>query len=165
MKVTTAGWTPKWFSQYRFYLSILVGTCIISTLFGINYLGPTTDVALAEHLHQGGGLGSSGTLMDRNVRDKEVDRVPTVIKDDAQFRTESGGEMGQGYVNLIKRKDEGEGEGGEGDEDVGTPGDNAGAPGDNPNGYKEMQEEDIKGEKKSKGPNEKLQGNGGEKKK
>jgi hypothetical protein len=26
LKATSAGWTPKWYSQYRFYLSILVGT-------------------------------------------------------------------------------------------------------------------------------------------
>jgi hypothetical protein len=26
LKATSAGWTPKWYSQYRFYLSVLVGT-------------------------------------------------------------------------------------------------------------------------------------------
>ncbi|MCL6388898.1 DUF3429 domain-containing protein, partial [Pectobacterium carotovorum subsp. carotovorum] len=31
-KATVAGWAPKWYSQYRFYLSILVGTCIIGSL-------------------------------------------------------------------------------------------------------------------------------------
>lgn len=40
MKATTAGWTPKWYSQYRFYLSILVGTCIIGTLAATSYWGP-----------------------------------------------------------------------------------------------------------------------------
>jgi len=41
MKATTAGWTPAWYSQYRFYLSILVGTCIIGTLAATSYLGPS----------------------------------------------------------------------------------------------------------------------------
>jgi hypothetical protein len=31
---------PKWYSQYRFYLSILVGTCIIGSLAGTSYWGP-----------------------------------------------------------------------------------------------------------------------------
>ncbi|KAJ3858438.1 hypothetical protein EV359DRAFT_52216 [Lentinula novae-zelandiae] len=34
------GWTPPWYSQYRFYLSILVGTCIIGSLAGTSYYGP-----------------------------------------------------------------------------------------------------------------------------
>ena len=40
LKATAGGWTPKWYSQYRFYLSILVGTCIIGSLAGENYFGP-----------------------------------------------------------------------------------------------------------------------------
>jgi len=40
LKVTTAGWTPKWYSQYRFYLSLLVGSCIIATLAGTSYWSP-----------------------------------------------------------------------------------------------------------------------------
>jgi hypothetical protein len=31
LKATGAGWTPKWYSQYRFYLSILVGTWYVCT--------------------------------------------------------------------------------------------------------------------------------------
>jgi hypothetical protein len=30
LKATGAGWTPKWYSQYRFYLSILVGSWCVS---------------------------------------------------------------------------------------------------------------------------------------
>ncbi|EJD53104.1 hypothetical protein AURDEDRAFT_54788 [Auricularia subglabra TFB-10046 SS5] len=40
-RVTSWGWTPKWYSQYRFYLSILIGTCMIGTLAGTSYFGPT----------------------------------------------------------------------------------------------------------------------------
>ncbi|KAG7092961.1 hypothetical protein E1B28_009263 [Marasmius oreades] len=39
-KVTGMGWAPKWYAQYRFYLSILVGTCIIGSLAGTSYYGP-----------------------------------------------------------------------------------------------------------------------------
>ncbi|KAF7315686.1 hypothetical protein MIND_00084200 [Mycena indigotica] len=40
LKATQAGWTPKWYAQYRFYLSILVGTCILGSLAGVTYWGP-----------------------------------------------------------------------------------------------------------------------------
>jgi len=45
-KATQAGWTPKWYSQYRFYLSILVGTCVIGTLAGTSYFGPVAGHGL-----------------------------------------------------------------------------------------------------------------------
>jgi len=48
-KATGAGWTPKWYSQYRFYLSILVGTCIIGSLAGTSYFGPVAGHGLVTH--------------------------------------------------------------------------------------------------------------------
>ena len=36
-RVTARGWTPKWYSTYRFALSIVVGLCIILTLGATNY--------------------------------------------------------------------------------------------------------------------------------
>lgn len=63
-RATTAGWSehfpfdihltqgsltllaPKWYSQYRFYLSILVGTCIIGSLAGTSYWGPVAGHGL-----------------------------------------------------------------------------------------------------------------------
>ncbi|EPQ57896.1 hypothetical protein GLOTRDRAFT_109938 [Gloeophyllum trabeum ATCC 11539] len=49
LRATTAGWAPKWYSQYRFYLSILVGTCIIGTLAGTSYWGPVAGHGLLSH--------------------------------------------------------------------------------------------------------------------
>jgi len=46
MRVTAAGWTPPWYSQYRFYLSILIGTCIILTLWGENFFNPVSEDSL-----------------------------------------------------------------------------------------------------------------------
>jgi hypothetical protein len=40
---------PKWYSQYRFYLSILVGTCIIGSLASISYYGPVAGHGLLAH--------------------------------------------------------------------------------------------------------------------
>ncbi|KAH0830743.1 hypothetical protein J3R83DRAFT_2222 [Lanmaoa asiatica] len=48
-KATAAGWAPKWYSQYRFYLSILVGTCIIGSLAGTSYWGPVAGHGLFSH--------------------------------------------------------------------------------------------------------------------
>ncbi|TFL07335.1 hypothetical protein BDV98DRAFT_652353 [Pterulicium gracile] len=48
-KLTMKGWAPKWYSQYRFYLSILVGTCIIGSLAGTSYWGPVAGHGLLNH--------------------------------------------------------------------------------------------------------------------
>ncbi|KAI8982903.1 hypothetical protein BD414DRAFT_537912 [Trametes punicea] len=49
LRATGAGWTPKWYSQYRFYLSILVGTCIIGSLAATSYWGPVGGHGLISH--------------------------------------------------------------------------------------------------------------------
>lgn len=121
MKATTAGWAPPWYSQYRFYLSILVGTCILGTLFGINYLGPTTDVALATNMKETGVLGSSLGYMEHIVK-ADFEKVNADQKKgtaggkDKQFWTEQGED---GFVKIMKKKDdeEEEGEGEEGASD------------------------------------------------
>ncbi|KAG9042295.1 hypothetical protein FS837_011045 [Tulasnella sp. UAMH 9824] len=43
MNVTLAGWAPIWYSQYRFYLSILIGSCILGTLWAQPYLNPVVE--------------------------------------------------------------------------------------------------------------------------
>jgi len=48
-KATTAGWTPKWYSQYRFYLSILVGVCILGSVAGTTYWGPVAGHGFLSH--------------------------------------------------------------------------------------------------------------------
>ncbi|KZT02324.1 uncharacterized protein LAESUDRAFT_730310 [Laetiporus sulphureus 93-53] len=49
LRATNAGWTPAWYSQYRFYLSILVGTCIIGSLAATSYWGPVGGHGLVSH--------------------------------------------------------------------------------------------------------------------
>ncbi|CAL1705664.1 unnamed protein product [Somion occarium] len=49
LKTTSAGWTPNWYSQYRFYLSILVGSCIIGSLAATNYWGPVGGHGFLTH--------------------------------------------------------------------------------------------------------------------
>lgn len=48
-KATMAGWAPRWYSQYRFYLSILVGVCIIGSLTGTSYFGPVAGHGFITH--------------------------------------------------------------------------------------------------------------------
>jgi len=49
LRATGAGWAPNWYSQYRFYLSILVGTCIIGSLGATSYWGPVGGHGLVSH--------------------------------------------------------------------------------------------------------------------
>jgi len=49
LRATNAGWTPSWYSQYRFYLSILVGSCILASLAGTSYWGPIGGHGLVHH--------------------------------------------------------------------------------------------------------------------
>lgn len=62
LRVTNAGWTPKWYSQYRFYLSILVGTCIIGTLAATSYWGPVGGHGIASH-----DLNMVRTALTKNI--------------------------------------------------------------------------------------------------
>lgn len=82
---------PAWYSQYRFYLSILVGTCIITTLGSISYWGPvaghgllTHDLELIRSQRVHGKPGGEGVVPG------EVEAVST-------------GEAGDSYV-LIRKK-------------------------------------------------------------
>ncbi|KAI0820236.1 hypothetical protein BC628DRAFT_1398767 [Trametes gibbosa] len=49
LRATGAGWAPKWYSQYRFYLSILVGSCIIGSLAATSYWGPVGGHGVVSH--------------------------------------------------------------------------------------------------------------------
>jgi len=44
-RATTNGWTPKWYSTYRFWLTAMVGSSILLTLGGTNYFGPGSKLA------------------------------------------------------------------------------------------------------------------------
>lgn len=117
MRVTEAGWTPRWYSQYRFYLSILVGSCIISTLLGINYFGPTTQATLDHHLHDLGGAGSASALMDRNVLEKRNYSARAFpLSDSIGFKVEDGVATNADTYVVIKKLEQEEQQGEEGGE-------------------------------------------------
>lgn len=90
--ILTYDLAPKWYSQYRFYLSILVGTCIIGTLAGISYYGPVA----------GHGLLSHDLQMIQNERRRRHAETSGIISGDIE--AVSTGEDGDSYVQVRKRQ-------------------------------------------------------------
>jgi len=99
-KVTSAGWTPKWYSQYRFYLSILVGTCIIGSLAGTSYYGPVA----------GHGLLSHDLNMIRAERKLTVPERSGYVNGDIE--AVPGDEMSDTYVVIRRKNKNGNGDNG-----------------------------------------------------
>lgn len=89
--VYTRDLAPKWYSQYRFYLSILVGTCIIGTLAGISYYGPVA----------GHGLLSHDLQMIKDERRRS--RPETSGTTHGDIEAVSTGEGGESYVQIRKK--------------------------------------------------------------
>ncbi|KAI0053965.1 hypothetical protein FA95DRAFT_1600478 [Auriscalpium vulgare] len=92
LRATSAGWTPKWYSQYRFYLSILVGTCIIGTLASTSYWGPVA----------GHGLLAHDLELIRSQRTKTKPESEGVVPGPVEAL--STGEAGDTYV-MVKKKE------------------------------------------------------------
>jgi hypothetical protein len=87
---------PKWYSQYRFYLSIIVGTCIIGTLAGISYWGPVAGHGLVSH----------------DLEMLKAERLQKIPERSGQVGGEieavSTGENGDVYVQIRRKKPEDE---------------------------------------------------------
>ncbi|KAG8796766.1 hypothetical protein FRC12_000016 [Ceratobasidium sp. 428] len=105
-KATSWGWTPKWYSQYRFYLSILVGTCIIGTLAGTNILGPASSTHVGGHPHtyeknkhvSKGAMGALATKGGRKQGELSAENTEGI-------EAVAGDEGSDAYV-IIKKKEE-----------------------------------------------------------
>ena len=87
---------PKWYSQYRFYLSILVGTCIIGTLASTSYWGPVAGHGLLTHDLE---------LIRSQRRETHPETEGTVP---GNVEAISTGKAGDAYVMIRKRHDQGE---------------------------------------------------------
>ncbi|KAF9246338.1 hypothetical protein BU15DRAFT_40262 [Melanogaster broomeanus] len=105
-RATSAAWTPPWYSQYRFYLSVLVGTCIIGSLAGTSYWGPVA----------GHGFLTHDLDMIRAERKQNRPERSGVIGGDIE--AVSGGEASDSYV-VIRRKKGNNGEKSTGNHDGG----------------------------------------------
>ncbi|KAF7308873.1 hypothetical protein MKEN_01087500 [Mycena kentingensis (nom. inval.)] len=93
LKATSAGWTPKWYAQYRFYLSFLAGTCILGSLAGITYWGPVG----------GHGLLSYELRLVREARQTLYETHPEAIYG-ADLVVRRGDAEGR-FIRLQKRED------------------------------------------------------------
>ncbi|KAI9508451.1 hypothetical protein F5148DRAFT_1196222 [Russula earlei] len=96
LRATIGGWAPKWYSQYRFYLSLLVGTCIIGTLASTSYWGPVA----------GHGLLSHDLELIRSQRKKTRPESQGTVA--GVVEAVSTGKAGDAYVMVRKRQDKGE---------------------------------------------------------
>ncbi|KAI0295456.1 hypothetical protein BC826DRAFT_909206 [Russula brevipes] len=94
LRATSAGWAPKWYSQYRFYLSLLVGTCIIGTLASTSYWGPVA----------GHGLLAHDLELIRSQRQKKQPEAEGTVPGNVEAI--STGKAGDSYVMIRKRNDD-----------------------------------------------------------
>ncbi|KZS89959.1 hypothetical protein SISNIDRAFT_458280 [Sistotremastrum niveocremeum HHB9708] len=92
-KTTTAGWAPRWFSQYRFYLSILIGTCMIGTVAGASFLGPVGGHSPVHHNLE---------VIRAERRKLHAENQGETYGD---VESVSTGEEGDAYVRVQKRKE------------------------------------------------------------
>ncbi|KAH9950196.1 hypothetical protein B0H21DRAFT_687075 [Amylocystis lapponica] len=104
LKATGAGWAPNWYSQYRFYLSILVGTCIISSLAATSYWGPVGGHGLVSH---------DLNLIRAERKQKEPEREGVI---GGEVEAVSAPENADSYVIVRKKQHAEEGEGKDGGE-------------------------------------------------
>lgn len=125
---------PVWYSQYRFYLSILIGSCILTTLWAQPYLNPViedtmylSDTTLPassntpEHLTAAGKFsGSSENLGELETVEGETYYVMLKHKaDEAAEESDDGEESAKEHVEsaskdqIVKHEEQKEGRGGE----------------------------------------------------
>ncbi|EPS94346.1 hypothetical protein FOMPIDRAFT_131244 [Fomitopsis schrenkii] len=90
LRATSAGWAPRWYSQYRFYLTLLAGASILGTLAATSYWGPVG----------GHGLVSHDLNMIRALRRKEEPQSAGFVGGDV----ESVPHDGDAYVLVRKRR-------------------------------------------------------------
>jgi hypothetical protein len=87
---------PNWYSQYRFYLSVLVGTCIIGTLASTSYWGPVA----------GHGLLTHDLELVRSMRRRTHPETEGTVPGNVEAI--STGKAGDAYVMIRKRHEKAE---------------------------------------------------------
>ena len=112
LRATTAGWVPKWYSTYRFWLTFAVGTSIIATLAGTNYYAPGSRSTLggtASKLEE--EVKADGPTKMKLLRQSAHGNKGGVIKHTeigGDVEATSSGAQGDSYVTIgnPKRKEE-----------------------------------------------------------
>ncbi|KAH8117136.1 hypothetical protein DFH11DRAFT_1579454 [Phellopilus nigrolimitatus] len=120
MKTTNAGWTPKWYSQYRFYLTALVGACIIGSLAGTSYFGPVAGHGIDTHnlnvirserkKHVTEGVGKTGGNLEALQNDEKADSYVSLKKKPEESEAKEGNEGNEEKEGGKKNENESKGE-------------------------------------------------------
>ncbi|KAK7455116.1 hypothetical protein VKT23_010986 [Stygiomarasmius scandens] len=97
-RATSMGWTPKWYSQYRFYLSILVGTCIIGSLAGCSYWGPVAGHGFMSHDLELVKEQRRKLMEEKRRKSGKIESGPVIAV--------PAGEKDEAYVKLAKKHEE-----------------------------------------------------------
>ncbi|CAD6897961.1 unnamed protein product [Tilletia controversa] len=99
LKATGAGWAPKWYSTYRFWLTFFAGTSIIATLAGTRYY--SLDPAAS-----GQRSGAAKLLQSRKDELANGDKVE--MKVGGEIDAKPAGEDGDSFVKVtnIKKQQE-----------------------------------------------------------
>lgn len=112
LRATSAGWVPKWYSTYRFWLTFAVGTSIIATLAGTNYYTPGNHSTLggtASKLEE--EVKADGPTKMKLLKQSSHGIKGGVIKHGevgGEVQATSSGAAGDSYVTIgnPKRKEE-----------------------------------------------------------
>lgn len=96
-KATTNGWTPRWYSTYRFWLTSIVGGSLLVSLAAQGYYSVDTNIAKTESQLKQLREGKPPTTMPTGNSVKL-----------GEMKAEKGGEAGDAYVkftNVQKEKE------------------------------------------------------------
>lgn len=111
LRATSQGWAPKWYSSYRFGLSLAVGISIIATLAGTNYYD--TDSARSSAR----GIGHRLSKVSAEASQKTEDMVKRIAEGDqgtpvhqekvgGDVQAEHTGAQGDSFVKIRNPKRE-----------------------------------------------------------
>jgi hypothetical protein len=110
LRATTQGWAPKWYSSYRFALTLFVGTSILATLAGTGYyaVDQSASSGVGRRLRKASAeaaakAGDAAERIEKGIRagPKEVSKVMGDVQ-----ATESEDEDAFVKVSNPKRKEE-----------------------------------------------------------
>lgn len=111
LRATSDGWAPKWYSSYRFGLSLAVGISIIATLAGTNYYDSNSSRSSAK------GIGRRLSKVTADASEKTEDMVQRVAQGDrgtpvhqekvgGDVQAEKTGAQGDSFVKIRNPKRE-----------------------------------------------------------
>lgn len=111
LRATTAGWAPKWYSSYRFGLTLAVGVSIILTLAGTNYYDAdksrSSSEGIARRLRRESSLQEKDTEeLLRRKQEGHIGSVPKKGQVEGDVAAEKQGPEGDSFIMIRNPKKE-----------------------------------------------------------